>query len=202
MGENNWFSTAAGLALQSQAISAATPWLWPTCGHNALILKASQHSPIPQVQCSSVLVLHRHGAHLAGDAIADDRHLPLTGDCISLALASFVLESAAKPEVLLSECARVLLPEGYLALLTLNPFSPSRLRGHWRHLQLHSASYWHALLVQQGLELVRQESIGAATRPKALRSVHFLLARKRKAALTPLRKNQTAVALASQAQQS
>jgi hypothetical protein len=61
--------------------------------------------------------------------------------------------------------------------------------------------FWQKMLQQQGLEPVRLESIGAATRPKAMRSVNFLLARKRKAALTPLRKNQSAVALAAQSQQ-
>ncbi len=201
VGENNWFNTSKGLALQIQAISAVSPWLWPICGHNALILKAAAQSPEPAVQCSSVLVLQRDGAQWTGDAIADDRYLPLTGECISLVLAGFVLESAVQPEVLLSECARVLRPEGYLALLCLNPFSPSRLRGDWHYLQLRSTAYWYGQLLQQGLEPVRQESIGSATRPKALRSGHFPLARKRKAARTPLRKNHTAVALASQSQQ-
>jgi hypothetical protein len=48
---------------------------------------------------------------------------------------------------------------------------------------------------EAGLELIRHESLGKA-RPRALCSVNFMLLRKRKAALTPLRKNATAVALA------
>jgi SAM-dependent methyltransferase len=201
MGENNWFDSPAGLALQGQAMATVMPWLWPICGHNALLLKASRQSPVPDLQCTAHISLVREHQRFSGDAMADDRRLPLSAECISLVLAGFVLESAIQPEALISECERVLLPEGYLALLTLNPFSPSRLRGNWRHLELHGAAFWQRMLHQQGLEPVRLESIGAATRPKAMRSVNFLLARKRKAALTPIRKNQSAVALATQSQQ-
>jgi SAM-dependent methyltransferase len=105
------------------------------------------------------------------------------------------METAGDPEALIAECERVLVPEGHFALLTLNPFTPMRLTGIWSDMHIATAAAWSAKLRQSGLDLIRHERLGN-TRPPALRSVNFQLLRKRKAALTPLRKNAAAVALA------
>lgn len=195
-GENNWFETDKGQALAAKGVASCAPWLWPLCGHNALVLQAcAQGLPLPELQCAPVYQLQRAHRRFYGDIIAEDTRLPLANECMALVLAAFVMETAGDPEALIAECERVLVPEGHFALLTLNPFAPARLTGIWADMRLATATAWTAKLREAGLDLIRHERLGKA-RPPALRSVNFLLLRKRKAALTPLRKNAAAVALA------
>jgi hypothetical protein len=208
--EINWFATQAGQSLLAQAMKQAEPILWPLCGHNALLLQPDERAgAVPRLQCAPVTRLYRRGSLLAGDFIADDRFMPLSSDCISLVYAAFVLESSASPERLIAESERLLVSEGHLGLLALNPFGIHRLSGDWRGLSLRTRQQWSDCLQQAGFEVIRHESLGPLwagpqiktsspffPRPRALRSVNFLLAKKRKAALTPIRKTANTVALA------
>lgn len=206
----NWFATPAGQSLVAQAMRQAEPFLWPLCGHNALLLQPSEEpAEPPRLQCVPITRLYRRGSLLAGDFITGDRYMPLSSDCISLVYAAFVLETAESPERLVAEFERLLVSEGHVALLALNPYGVHRLSGDWRGFALRSRKRWSECLQQAGLDVVRHEVLGpmwagpqiktSATffpRPPGLRSVNFLLAKKRKAALTPIRKTANAVALA------
>jgi SAM-dependent methyltransferase len=213
--EINWFATQAGQALVAQAMQQAEPILWPLCGHNALLLQPVLpllHAPA--LQCAPITRLWRSGNRFAGDVITDDRGLALSSDCIALVYAAFVLETSEHPLCLLQEFERLLVSEGHLALLTLNPHSLHRLTGAWRRLALKSRLQWSQCLQESGFEVIRHEALGplwasadtaSATsgfsRPHGLRSVNFTLARKRKSALTPIRKTAKAVALARESTQ-
>lgn len=213
--EINWFATQAGQSLLAQAMQQAAPLVWPLCGHNALLLQPGAHSPAPPpLQCAPITHLWRSGDLLSGDFIADDRELPLASDCIALVYAAFVLETSENPMCLLQEFERLLVSEGHLALLTLNPNSLQRLSGAWRHLALKSRLQWSQCLQESGFEVIRHETLGPLwasadkasvmagfSRPHGLRSVNFTLARKRKSALTPIRKTAKAVALARESTQ-
>jgi SAM-dependent methyltransferase len=195
-GENNWFETDKGQMLAAESVSACAPWLWPLCGHNALVLQpCAQGLALPALQCAPVYQLQRARGRFYGDIITEDEPLPLVNECMALVLAAFVLETATDPGLLIAECARMLVPEGHFVILALNPFAATRLSGGWSGMRLQTATAWSAMLAEAGLELIRHERLGKA-RPRALCSVNFLLLRKRKAALTPLRKNAAAVALA------
>lgn len=172
------------------AADKAGPWLGHLVGHHALILQpCTQGLPAPALRFHSLIRLERARSRFFGDFQADDADLPLSSDCMALVYAAFVLETSPEPAWLLREFERLLLAEGHLAIMTLNPFSPSRLGGKWRGLALHSAGYWTRMLQDAGFELLRRESFGESYRPDVLCSVNFLLARKRKAALTPIRKH-------------
>jgi SAM-dependent methyltransferase len=213
--EINWFATQAGQSLLVQAMQQAAPLVWPLCGHNALLLQPGARSPAPPpLQCTPITRLWRCGDLLSGDFIADDRELPLASDCIALVYSAFVLETSANPMCLLQEFERLLVSEGHLALLTLNPNSLQRLSGAWRHLALKSRQQWSQCLQESGFEVIRHEALGPLwasadkasvmagfSRPHGLRSVNFTLARKRKSALTPIRKTAKAVALARESTQ-
>lgn len=179
------------------AAGQAEPWLRHLAGHNALILQpCTQGLPVPVLKYKPLIRLERAKARFYGDFQADDADLPLASDCLALIYAAFVLETSPDPEALVNEFERLLVAEGHLAILVLNPLSPSRLGGSWRGLELKSAMHWTRILRNSGFELLRRESIGESYRPRVLRSVHFLLARKRRTTLTPSRKHANAVALA------
>jgi hypothetical protein len=208
--EINWFATQAAHTLVAQAMQQAGPLVWPLCGHNALLLQpAMPLLPPPPLQCAPITRLWRSGNRFTGDIITDDRDLPLSSDCIALVYAAFVLETSEHQLCLLQEFERLLVSEGHLAVLTLNPHSLHRLSGVWRRLALKSRLQWAQCLQEAGFEVIRHEALGPLwasadtasmtagfSRPRALRSVNFTLARKRKSALTPIRKTANAVALA------
>lgn len=197
-GENNWFETDKGQALAASGVALCAPWLRPICGHNALVLQpCAQGLSLPPLQCAPVYELQRANGRFYGDVIAEDARLPMGNECMALVLAAFVLETAPDPGALIAECARVLVPEGHFAMLALNPFSLARISGIWSGMRLETAATWSAMSGEAGLELIRHQRLGNA-RPRALCSVNFMLLRKRRAALTPLRKNAAAVALARQ----
>ncbi len=209
-GENSWFATAAGQSLVDQSIQQASPWVLPLCGHNALLLQPHVQTLFkPALQCGPPLHLSRHEEFLVGDFIATDKALPVASDCMALIYAAFALETSATPALLLAEFERLLVSEGHLALLTLNPYSLFRVAGRWKGLVLKPQGFWTQYLQNSGLEIVQQKALGpiwagaaSATsaqnsyRPSALCSVNFTLAKKRKLPLTPIRKTANAVALA------
>ena len=190
----DWFESEAGSRLVRSAMADAAPRLSQLVGHNALVLQPAR-LPMPHLPCHSLLRLDRRQARLHGDFDAEDAALPLANDCLALVYAAFVLESSPAPAALLGEFERVLLADGHLALLALNPFSPGRFSADWRGLALHTAGHWQRQLRQAGFELLLRESFGGKYRPAACRPVHFLLARKRRIPLTPVRPHSRAVAL-------
>lgn len=209
-GENSWFATEAGQALVDQSMQQASPWVSPLCGHNALLLQPhAQMQFKPALQCGPPLHLSRHEELLIGDFIATDKTLPIASDCVALVYAAFVLETSATPALLLAEFERLLVSEGHLALFTLNPYSLYRCSARWKGLVLKPNGFWTQYLQNIGLEIVQHKALGPlwpsaerhssarnSYRPSALCSVNFILAKKRKLPLTPLRKTANAVALA------
>lgn len=189
-----WFDSEAGRQLARSAMAASAPQLCHLAGHNALVLQPCACPP-PSLPFRSLIGLQRDDARFCGDFHAEDAALPLANDCLALVFAAFVLESSPSPEALLCEFERVLLADGHLVLLALNPLCPSRLGGGWRGLALRGAGRLVRMLQAAGFELLDRGSIGEKHRPAVLRSVNFLLARKRRMPLTPLRKHSHAVAL-------
>lgn len=209
-GEIDWFASEAGQSLVAKSMQQAKPWVWPLCGHNALVLQPNRQTIVqPALQCAPVLSIARHNEFFVGDFIARDKNLPLASDCVALVYAAFVLETSATPALLLAEFERLLVSEGHLALLSLNPYCPFRMLGRWKNFDLKSQAFWAQYLQHAGLELVQHQALGPlwasvakepssgfSYRPKPLRSVNFILAKKRKATVTPIRKSSHVVALA------
>jgi SAM-dependent methyltransferase len=209
-GENNWLATETGQSLIVQSTLQAMPWVWPLCGHNALVLQPEMAGNIkPQLQCTPSFYLQYSLQNFIGHFICAESRLPLVNECMALVYAQFVLELTSNRVQLIAEIDRILVAEGYLAMLCLNPYSLYGITGKWRKLQIERNDYWSALLLNAGFEICRSETIGPywprnsisssdkiIHRPGLFRSVNFILARKRKSALTPLRKNANAVALA------
>jgi hypothetical protein len=208
--ENNWFATDAGYALVEQAMLQAKPWLWPLCGHNALILQPCLPASLsPQLQCLPMTYLQHCNHQFMGDFKTDEYHLPLVNECMALVYAQFVLDLTENRTELLNEFQRVLLAVGHLAMFNLNPYGLYHLSGKWRGIEIKDKHYWSNLLFQAGFEICRFETIGAYWPSRSMassdkivkplsvfRPVNFILARKRKSTLTPIRNSASKVAIA------
>lgn len=186
--------------VQRQAI----PELTRVFGHTGLYLR-----PTPALapvlsgnMLANVVSLHRDGDGLAGDLACRDDQLPICSGCVSLVYGLFVLETSPAPATLLEEMARVLKPEGVAILLTLNPWSPARLRWGFRGLAPRDPLAVVADAQAAGLEVQRRRCLGPvwssapavdlAPRERdhpwaGLRMASLVVARRRDPALTPVR---------------
>jgi SAM-dependent methyltransferase len=153
-----------------------------------------------------IISLHREGSGFDGEIRCEDEQLPIADRSLSLVHALFVLESSPDPQALLQEFARVLKPEGFVLLITLNSWSPTRLRWAIQGVSGEASANAENMAREAGLEVMRRHHLGPvwARSPRnprhppadpganrltdGLRAVSLLVLRHREAALTPLRK--------------
>lgn len=123
--------------------------------------------------------------------------LPLPSESCGVVVVQHVADISAEPSVLLDECARVLIPGGWLWLLALNPLSPYRLRWRGHGARVAEPVTWRRRLRAAGLApdtLSRGLGPTWGVAPDAalqdgagVRAAFLLRAEKRRSPLTPLR---------------
>lgn len=123
--------------------------------------------------------------------------LPLPSESCGVVVVQHVADISAEPLALLEECARVLIPGGYLWLLTLNPLSPYRLRWRGQGPCVAEPVTWRRRLRTAGLA---PEAVSRGLGPTwaiapdpslqdgaGLRASFLVRAEKRRLPLTPMR---------------
>ncbi len=186
--------------VQRQAI----PELTRVFGQTGLYLRPTAALPpaLSGNMLGNVVSVHRGANGFQGDLACRDNQLPICTGCVSLVYGLFVLETSVSPGALLEEIARVLKPEGVAIVLTLNPWSPARLRWGFRGLAPQDPARVVDDLRAVGLEVQRRRcigplwssapavdlAVGGRDHPWAgLRMASLIVARRRDPALTPLR---------------
>ena len=184
----------------------AIPELTRVFGHTGLYLRplADISPELSGNMLARIISLHRDGTRLGGQLRCLDEQLPIADRSLSLVHALFVLESSPDPQALLQEIARVLKPEGIALLISLNTWSPTRLRWAIHGVSGQAAAQAESMAHEAGLEVLRRHHLGpvwardvrnrrAEQRSNrltdGLRAVSLLVLRHREAALTPLRQN-------------
>lgn len=189
----------------------AIPELTRIFGQHGVYLRPTGELP-PELSgnmLGRVLSLHRDGGGFGGDLRCLDAQLPISGGCLSLVYALFVMETSPDAGLLMQEIARALKPEGVALVISINPWSPARLRWAGRGGRAIALSRLERLGREAGLERVRCHHVGpywprldAAIGGQAgrgwldgFRAANLLVLSRREAGLTPLRKAPTAVGL-------
>lgn len=124
--------------------------------------------------------------------------LPLTSESMGAVVLQHVLDhDSDKSQVIIEECARLLVPGGRLALLVLNPLSPYRLRWRGSEQSARDPFSWRRLLSDAGLTpeptargVGPQWSVTASPTLQSvagLRAAILLRAEKRAFPMTPMR---------------
>lgn len=93
------------------------------------LLYIGEPPPASLLECSPIsnhYIVHRDKS--LGNIIAEPEALPISTDSIDLVVLEHQLEVARDPHHLLREIDRILIPEGYLLILGINPFSLIRLQ--------------------------------------------------------------------------
>lgn len=206
-----WLANPPGRQILADVQRMALPELARIFGQYGLYLRPSAVlSPdLSGNMLTTVVSLHRQSERLAGQMRCLELELPVCSGSLSLIYALFMLETSPDPSALMDELARALKPEGVALVISVNLWSPTRLR--WRPLlKRHvSESKVESLALAAGLEVVRRQYLGPLW-PRAVASVSesggnrwfdafraasLVVLRRREAGLTPLRKVSPAVSL-------
>lgn len=192
-----WFAGAMGRALLDSEADCVGAALRQRPGQVALWLGPAA-APLPQGSDSPLPVrLHTDDAVFHGD-LRCGLPLPLASDSCAAVIVQHGDASGGASAELLAECARVLLPGGWLWLLALNPLSPYRLRWWGQGLHAHEPVTWRKRLraaglapdsLTQGVGPVWEIAADARLQDGVgLRAAFLLRAEKRRLPMTPLRK--------------
>lgn len=179
-------------------VSTLAPELAGLAGTHGLQLTAAvlDLPPTPMLGCWTRLRLR--GGEFTGDLrVRADEALPFLDDSFCAVLLNHVLEHTANSTALLDEAARMLIPGGLLALTGFHPLSawtPWLLCQGVRRPALAGPAWLRRRLATHGVQTYAVRRFGpafpgvAAAPGQALLGGGFLLlARKRRAAVTPLR---------------
>lgn len=202
----SWFNSALGLSLVRDAQRRVTPLLTSHIGVRGLFVRpCAETSPLLSGNMlQSTVSLYQSNDGLAGDLRCRAESLPFESETLSLIYLLYATDVAVDPSALVTECARVLLPEGVLFVIRLSTTSLWRLswgRGVPRPL---AERQMHSMLVDAGLSIEQELGIGplwprqlepssaeasvAESRwvPNPLRPSVLVVARKRRAGMTAI----------------
>lgn len=205
-----WLLGEPGRQMLADVQRDALPEMTRVFGQHGLYLRPSGaiSTELSGNMLAKVVSLWRDGDGFNGELCCRDAEMPLASASLSLIYALFVLEGAASPAGLLQEFSRMLKPEGFVLVLSLNPWSPAQ----WRWLRPPASCSSHRLerwAGEAGLDVVRRQFLGPfwpversiVTDPRrrgaldALRAARLTVLRRREAGLTPLRKAAAPVSL-------
>jgi len=189
-----WFARRAGQAILASEAECLRVALQQRTGQAAVWLRPGAAAQACALEDVALLRLQPDGDGFGGDLVCD-LPLPLASESCGLAMVQHLADAAADPEGLLDECARVLLPGGWLWLLALNPLSPYRWRWRGQGLRVSEPVTWRRRLravglvpepVSQGLGPTWEVAHDPCLQDGAgLRGAFLLRAQKRRLPMTP-----------------
>ena len=145
-----WFSGHAGQAVLASEAECLRLALRQRTGRAGVWLRPTAAEQAGMLDHADMLRLQPEGAGFGGD-LRCELPLPLASESCDLAMVQHLADAAVDPEGLLEECARVLLPGGWLWLLALNPLSPYRWRWRAQGLRVSEPVTWRRRLRAVGL---------------------------------------------------
>jgi len=205
----DWFGQPLGMQLMHQFQRQAIPEITRIFGHSGLYLSPHQNykAELSGNMLAQILSLYRSPQGFEGVVRCDDASLPIASESLSLVYSLCVLETSQNPEALFEEMVRCLKPEGVLVLLGLNAMSPTRLRWQTKGIKPVAGATLKQLCASHSLEISKLSQVGPMwlkpqkkvpryeAKPglmKLFYAGHLLVAKRRVAGLTPLRKSKNA----------
>ena len=118
-----WFDSPAGKELLAQQKIITDEVLSTLFGYHLMQISACRDISL----CESSKIRHRFSiGPLEGDnivGIADEEQLPIESESVDVVLLHHTMEYSQHPHQLLKEASRVVLPSGYVVIVSFNPFS-------------------------------------------------------------------------------
>jgi len=157
-----WFNSALGLSLVRDAQRRITPLLTSHIGVRGLFLRpCAEASPLLSGNMlQSTVSLYHTSNGLAGDLCCREDSLPFESETLSLAYLLYATDVASDPAALVTECARVLMPEGVLFVIRLSTTSLWRMSWGRRVPRPLAERRMHSMLVDAGLSIEQELGLG------------------------------------------
>ena len=201
-----WFRQPLGLQLMQQFQRQAIPEITRVFGHSGLYLSPGSNHPgeLSGNMLAQVISLYRDDPGFSGAVQCEDLNLPIASESLSLVYGLCVLETSPNAEALFEEMVRCLKPEGVLVLLGLNSISPTRLRWQGTGIKPVGTFRLRQFCAEHSLEINKLSHVGPIwLKPykkipryqiepglmNILYAGHLLVAKRRVAGLTPIRKS-------------
>lgn len=192
-----WFSGPAGRALLASEAPSVRAALQQFPRQRCLWLGPSVVE-LPEDGMQPPLRLHPVAEGRLGGNLCCTLPLPLASECCAQVVVQHACEVVDDPAFLLDECARVLIPGGWLWLFACNPLAPWRLHWSGHGLRGREPTTWRRWLRAGGL-VPEPVSLGlgpgwrggVAMPPRrgvGLRPAFLLRSEKRSLPLTPVRR--------------
>jgi SAM-dependent methyltransferase len=204
---SRWYATPRGEAFAAKLEEALTPWLEGIFGYHAIQLG---HLP------ASISLLHasRINHKIVADELDDEQlrcqpeALPFAADSVDLVIVAHCLEYSSNPHAILREAERILVPEGRIVIIGIDPWT---LWGAWQMIKrspypLYTQGRIRDWLAVLGLEYQRSQllsmlnlrlpnSLAHSTKSAQLANLlsaniaggYLMLAQKRVATITPIK---------------
>ena len=189
-----WFAGRAGQAILASEAESLRVALGQRTGQAALWLGPAAAEQACDLQDAALLRLQPDPAGFSGD-LRCGLPLPLASESCGLILVQHLADATTDPEALLDECARTLVPGGWLWLLALNPLAPYRWRWRGQGLRVSEPVTWRRRLravglvpepVSQGLGPTWDVAHDSCLQDGAgLRAAFLIRAQKRRLPMTP-----------------
>ena len=189
-----WFAGRAGQAILASQAECLQVALRQRTGQAAIWLRPAAAEQACVLEDPALLRLQPDGDAFGGD-LRCALPLPVASESCGVVLVQHLADASADPLGLLDECARVLLPGGWLWLLALNPLSPYRWRWRGQGLRVSEPVTWRRRLrtvglvpdpVSQGIGPTWEVAHDPCLQDGAgLRAAFLLRAQKRRVPITP-----------------
>ncbi len=191
-----WFTGPRGKLLLDHEAASVRAALQQFPRQRSLWLGPAAADLILDDDAAPPLRLHPTAGTLVGD-LRCGLPLPIVSECCALVIVQHAADMACDPQALLEECARVLIPGGWLWLLALNPLAPWRLRWSGNGLRGYEPVTWRRRLRAVGLQpepvsyglgpYWRSQAVSEPRPGVGLRPAFLLRGDKRTIPLTPVR---------------
>ncbi len=150
---NTWYATPRGKVFSRKLVERLDPWVQGIFGYHAVQLGL----------CNTVSLLeqsrinHKVVADFpdCGDLVCEPEALPFDADSIDLLVAAHALEYSDDPHAFLREAERVLVPEGHLIVVGIDPWT---LWGGWKKLTSKNSEMYSQSRVKDWLGLLGFDS--------------------------------------------
>lgn len=145
-----WWQSSTGLGLSSATRRALAPWVRQLNARNILQIGMPNLWKHRELPCKANWFLSDsywpilHGPSFSTPLVAArPEQLPFCADAFDLVILPYILELSDDPKQVLTECYRVLQPEGHLLLLSFNPHSLFNLMRGYKLLRKDPSWPWY-----------------------------------------------------------
>lgn len=151
-----WYLTDAGQHFSAEINTVLTPMLNELFGYTAIQL--GNYPPDTRLLTESRVNTNWLAGEAGGDIVCNPEQSPFAGDAIDLLILPHTLELSQDPHAVLREVERMLVPEGYIIIVGLNPWTAW---GAWQLARYRRAYPFYTLgRIRDWLSLLGFEYLG------------------------------------------